>query len=133
MELPAPTYAWTPLITAHAAVAASAVALGAVVLWRGKGTPPHRWMGRAWVALMGLTALSSFGIYCEAYSWIHGLSVFTLMMLSTGVWAARSGRIRAHRQVMVGTYVWGLIVTGLFTLMPDRLLGHALWGVLLGR
>ncbi len=133
MDLAVPNYAWTLLIAAHSAVAASAVVLGAVVLRRRKGTPPHRWMGRAWVALMGLTALSSFGIYREAYSWIHGLSVFTLVMLTTGVWAARVGRTRAHRQIMVGTYAGGLIVTGLFTLVPHRLLGHALWSALLGR
>ncbi|NBT11913.1 MAG: DUF2306 domain-containing protein, partial [Betaproteobacteria bacterium] len=35
-----------------------------------------------------------------------------------------------HRNIMAGTYAWGLIVTGLFTLLPNRLLGHALWSTL---
>ena len=126
MSLPA--YSWTPLIAAHAAVAAAAVVVGAIVLWRRKGTAVHRWLGRVWITLMGLTALTSFGIFRESYSWIHGLSVFTLVMLAVGVWAARTGRRTLHRQVMAGTYAWGLIITGLFTLLPSRLLGHALWG-----
>ncbi|NBU50967.1 MAG: DUF2306 domain-containing protein, partial [Betaproteobacteria bacterium] len=61
---------------------------------------------------------------------IHGLSVFTLAMLALGVKAAREGRVRTHRNIMAGTYAWGLIVTGLFTLLPNRLLGHALWSTL---
>lgn len=132
MSLVQPSYSWTPLIAAHASVAAGAVVLGAAVLLRRKGTMAHRWMGRAWVVMMGFTALSSFGIYRETFSWIHGLSIFTLVMLMVGVWAARSGRRFLHRQVMAGTYAWGLIVTGLFTLLPQRLLGHALWSALLG-
>lgn len=132
MSLAAPNYSWTPLIAAHAAVAAAAVALGAAVLLRRKGTDAHRWMGRAWVLLMGFTALSSFGICRDAFSWIHGLSLFTLVMLTAGVWAARTRRLRLHRHIMAGTYAWGLLVTGLFTLLPHRLLGHALWSALLG-
>lgn len=128
----APAYSWTPLIAAHAAVAGFAVLLGAVVLWRRKGTVSHRLLGRLWVLSMGFTALSSFGIYRGSFSWIHGLSVFTLVMLAMGLWAARRGRVRAHQGIMVGTYAWGLIVTGLFTLLPQRLLGHALWSTLLG-
>lgn len=128
----APAYSWTPLIAAHAAVAGCAVLLGAVVLWRRKGTVAHRLLGRLWILFMGFTALSSFGIYRESFSWIHGLSVFTLVMLAMGLWAARGGRVRAHRGIMIGIYAWGLIVTGLFTLLPQRLLGHALWGTLLG-
>ena len=122
-----PSYSWTPLIVAHAAAAGSAVLLGACVLLRRKGDALHRLMGRVWVGLMLLTALSSFGIYRDHFSWIHGLSVFTLVMLALGVTAARQGRLRAHRNIMAGTYAWGLIVTGLFTLLPSRLLGHALW------
>ncbi len=125
-----PNYSWTPLIAAHAVAAGSAVLMGAGVLLRRKGDARHRLMGRVWVGLMLLTALSSFGIYRDHFSWIHGLSVFTLAMLALGVKAAREGRVRTHRNIMAGTYAWGLIVTGLFTLLPNRLLGHALWSTL---
>jgi len=110
--------------------AASAVLLGAVVLFRRKGTGLHRLLGRLWVLGMGFTALSSFGIYRDHFSWIHGLSVFTLVMLVAGVTAARRGHTRVHRGIMLGTYAWGLIVTGLFTLLPSRLLGHSVWSAL---
>ena len=122
-----PNYTWSPLILTHAACAGSAVLLGACVLWRRKGDSTHRWLGRAWVLLMATTALLSFGIHRQSYSWIHGLSVFTLIMLALGVVAARQGRVRLHRRIMSGTYLWALMVTGLFTLLPNRLLGHELY------
>jgi uncharacterized membrane protein len=62
------------------------------------------------------------------FSWIHGLSVFTLVALTSGVVAARAHRVKAHRQTMISLYVGALVITGLFTLLPGRLLGSALWG-----
>lgn len=50
--------------------------------------------------------------------------------VAAGVAAARRGHTRVHRGIMMGTYAWGLIVTGLFTLLPNRLLGHAVWSAL---
>lgn len=57
------------------------------------------------------TVLSSFFITeleQGRFSWIHGLSVFTFCTLSLGTWAAIRGRIRLHRQFMVGSY-FGLL------------------------
>ena len=71
-------YTWTPLIAGHALAAAAAVVLGAVILVRRKGTISHRASGWVWVTLMGTVAISSFWIFQQHYSWIHGLSVFTL-------------------------------------------------------
>ena len=64
----------------------------------------------------------------EGYSWIHGLSVFTLITLLTGVLAARTHRVKAHRNNMIALYSGALIITGFFTLLPGRLIGRALWG-----
>jgi uncharacterized membrane protein len=64
----------------------------------------------------------------EGYSWIHGLSVFTLVSLMTGVLAARTHRVKAHRINMIALYFGALVVTGLFTLLPGRLIGRALLG-----
>jgi len=49
------------------------------------------------------------------------------VLLALGVYFAATGRIRRHRRMMVGIYVLGLGVAGLFTLLPNRLLGHMLW------
>jgi uncharacterized membrane protein len=48
-------------------------------------------------------------------------------MLAAGVYFAATGRILRHRRMMTGIYVLGLGAAGLFTLLPDRLLGRMLW------
>jgi uncharacterized membrane protein len=121
-------HAWTPLILSHAMAATTAIVIGAAMLWRRKGDRPHRLLGRIWFVLMAFVAAGSFGIKTgSGYSWIHGLSLFTLAMLARGWWMARTGDIANHRRIMQGLYVGALLITGLFTLLPSRLIGHWLW------
>ena len=122
-------HTWTPLIATHAALAGVALVLGACLLFmRNKGQRAHRIGGWLWVLCMAAVAGVSFGIYGPSgYSWIHGLSVYTLISLVTGVVAARAHRVKAHRINMIALYVGALIIAGLFTLLPGRLIGQALW------
>ena len=124
-----PAYTWTPVIVTHALLAATAVVLGAGLLRGRKGHLPHRVAGWIWVACMAGVAGISFAIQgAKGYSWIHGLSVFTLFAPALGVWFARTHRVKAHRGQMIGLYVGAPVITGLFTLLPGRLIGRALWG-----
>ncbi|MGB7481539.1 MAG: DUF2306 domain-containing protein [Burkholderiaceae bacterium] len=119
---------FTPLILVHAGAAGAALALGGVTFLMKKGTARHRLLGRGWVALMALVALSSFWIQTSGHwSWIHLLSVATLAGLARAIYAAAHGNIREHRGLMQKIYVGGLLVAGLFTLLPSRLLGHLVW------
>jgi len=118
---------WTPLIVAHTAAATSALVLGAVLLTRRKGSRVHRVLGWLWVVLMAFVALVSFGIQREGLSWIHALSVLTLCMLVLAVRLARRHQTERHGKSMKGIYIGALLVTGLFTLLPQRLIGNALW------
>lgn len=122
------TYTWTPIIIVHATCATVALGLGAFVLARRKGTLSHRAFGWLWVLLMAVVAGISFWIYRERWSWIHGLSVWTLLSLVYGVRQARRGRVKAHRLTMIALFVGALLITGLFTLLPGRLIGQAVWG-----
>ena len=122
-------YTWTPTIVLHAVAAASALGLGALLLARRKGTASHRALGWAWVSLMALVAGSSFWIFRGSWSWIHGLSVFSLVFLVVGVRYARRSAVQAHRFTMISIFVGALLITGLFTLLPGRLIGQALWGM----
>jgi len=124
------TYQWTPVIAAHAAMAGVALLVGAAVLARPKGTTSHRVLGWAWVVLMASVASISFAIRFNGFSWIHGLSVYTLVSLVFGVANARRRHIKAHRATMISIFVGALLITGLFTLLPQRLIGQALWGAL---
>jgi hypothetical protein len=59
-------------------------------------------------------AFSSFGIKemnPGHFTWIHGLSVWTIFSVSMAIWAARRHDIRQHRGWVVGTY-FGLLGAG---------------------
>lgn len=128
----APLVSAGPLVQAHTLAALLAVVLGAAQFVLPKGGRRHRVLGRAWVGLLALVALSSFGIHgirqVGPFSWIHGLSLFTLAMLALGIALARSGRIAAHRWTMIGLFSGALVITGLFTLVPGRTMHAVLFG-----
>jgi uncharacterized membrane protein len=81
---------------------------------------------------MLVVAISSFRITGKdgQYSWIHGISVFVTIAIPYAVYFAIRGRIGRHRQLMTGLYIGGLLVAGLFSFSPDRMLGQMLWGAL---
>ena len=119
---------FTPVILVHAGTAFAALALGTLMFARRKGDLAHRLVGRVWAALMIATAVSSFWIRSDGgFSWIHALSVLTLMLLALGIGLAIRGNRDGHRKTMQGLFFGALVITGLFTLMPHRLLGRMLW------
>ena len=116
---------WTLLIALHAFGAVVAVMLGGVVLRRrGKGGRVHRRLGTVWMVLMLWVVLSSFWItelHPGHFSWIHGLSLWTLLSLTLAYWSARTGRRDQHRAWVVGTY-FGLVGAGIAAMaFPVRL------------
>lgn len=118
---------FTPLILTHIVTAVGALVFGGITLGLRKGTPTHRLFGRLWVVLMVATALVSFGIRSSGhFSWIHLLSVGTLIGLGASIYAVIRGNINAHRRGMVSTYT-SLAIAGAFTLIPGRRLGDLLW------
>ena len=118
----------TPVVVFHLAAAIAAVVLGALLIVGRKGTRTHRWIGRSWVAVMALVSIGSFWIqHAGGLSWIHGLSVMTLVLLGLAVWAIRTGRVDLHRRLMTGTLV-GLVIAGAFAFSPGRLLGNLVFG-----
>jgi len=128
----APLLDASPVIQIHALCATLALILGAVQLFRRKGDPAHRANGYIWVSLMAVVAVSSFFIWTIRTFWlfspIHLISVFVLVMLWLGVRRARRGDIDRHRKTMKVTYLLGLIVTGLLTLVPGRIMYRAAFG-----
>jgi uncharacterized membrane protein len=123
-----------PLIFFHLVTAVGALLLGMFMLLRRKGTPSHRLLGWAWVALMGSTAMATVFIRDDrlanlfGYTPIHLFTVTVAVMLPLGIWFARHGRIEGHRKVMQRMYIGACVIAGLFTLLPGRFLGSLLWG-----
>jgi uncharacterized membrane protein len=113
------------IIRLHLAAALLALLIGAAMLLRTKGTASHKVLGRTWVALMLVVAISSFWIRRDGFSWIHVLSIWTLISLAAAIWFIRRGNVRAHQGFMVGTFL-GLVGAGIGALAPGRLLSTLL-------
>ena len=124
----APLLDAAPAIPLHAFAAMAAVVLGIVQLAAPKGTLPHRTLGWVWVALMAVVAISSFWIHqirlFGPWSPIHLLSILTPVMLVLGVFYARRHNVRGHSITMISVFAGALIVAGLFTFVPGRIM-HA--------
>ena len=119
-------------IPLHAIMAMIAIILGGIQLSMKKGGTIHKLLGRIWVGLMLIVAITSFFIHeiklWGAYSPIHLLSLWTIFILGVGVYYARVGNIKRHKQVMIATYFFALILTGFFTLYPGRIMHQILIG-----
>jgi uncharacterized membrane protein len=128
----APLLNASPVIQVHAFSAMAAFALGIVQLTAPKGTLPHRSVGWLWVALLTVVAVSSFWIHqlkiVGPFSPIHLLSIFVLVMLPIAVTRARHHRIREHRRAMIGLFSGALVIAGLFTFWPGRIMYKVLFG-----
>lgn len=128
----APLLNAAPAIPLHAFAAMAAFVVGVIQFAAPKGTLPHRTIGWIWVILMLAVALSSFWIHqiklWGPWSPIHLLSIFTLVMLPLGVWFAHRHRVIDHRRVMIGIFSGALVVAGLFTLVPGRIMHAVIFG-----
>jgi uncharacterized membrane protein len=128
----APLLDAAPAIPLHAIAAMTAFVLGLVQFASPKGTLPHRTLGWIWVGLMGLVAISSFWIHqlrlVGPWSPIHLLSIFTLAMLPLAVWRAHTHRVAEHRRAMISIFAGALVVAGLFTLLPGRIMRTVVFG-----
>ncbi|MFT3814068.1 MAG: DUF2306 domain-containing protein [Acidovorax sp.] len=130
----------TPLIAIHASAALAATVIGPVALWarRSGAQRPrlHRAAGYAWVTLMVVAAISALFIHgtrgprWAGFGLVHLLIPVTLGMLFLAFRYLLRGNVAGHRKTMRILYVSACVVAGFFTLLPDRLLGHALWGQL---
>jgi len=119
-------------IQLHAFAATAAFALGLVQFARKKGTFSHRTFGWIWVVLMLIVAVSSFWIHdiklWGIWSPIHILSVVTLVNLPLAVWMARKHNVRAHRYWMLGIFAGALVIAGIFTFVPGRIMHAVFFG-----
>ena len=99
-----------------------------------KGTLPHRTVGWIWVGLMAAVAASSF--------WIHEIRLLGPLepdpsavdlhadhAADRGVDARQAQGSRDHRQItMMSSFVGALVIAGLFTLLPGRIMHAVVFG-----
>jgi uncharacterized membrane protein len=128
----APLLNAAPVVQIHAFAAMAAFCLGIVQLSAPKGTLPHRALGWVWVVLMLIISGSSFFIHgirlWGPWSPIHILSVVAPVSLLLGVLAARGHRVRAHRITMTSLFAGALVLAGIFTFVPGRVMHAVAFG-----
>lgn len=128
----APLLAAPAPVPLHALAAIGAFLLGLLQFLAPKGTGAHRALGYLWLGAMAVVTISSFWIHqirqWGDFSWIHLLSAFVLIQLPLAVLAARLGNIWAHRQILRGVFIGGLVIAGGFTFMPGRIMHAVAFG-----
>jgi uncharacterized membrane protein len=128
----APLLDAAPAIPLHAFAAMAAFVLGIVQFAAPKGTLPHRTLGWIWVGLMLAVAISSFWIHqirlVGLWSPIHLLSILVLITVPLGVWRAHRHEVADHRLIMTLIFSGALVIAGLFTLLPGRIMHAVVFG-----
>lgn len=110
----------------HLGTVMAALALTPVMLLRRRGDRLHRRLGWVWVAAMFLTALDSMFVRLinwGGFSFIHVLSLWTMIQVPLIVWSARRHQHARHRSAVRGMVAGALLLAGMFTFPFGRLLG----------
>lgn len=112
---------WNVLLVSHVVAALFVLAIGPVQILRRRRDRIHRTMGYLWVAAMYYVCFSSFGIVSDGhFSWLHGLSAFTIVTVTLGLISAVRHNIPAHRGNMVGSYIGIAVAFGFAVGVPGR-------------
>ena len=114
----------------HAIAAVLATLVGAAQLWLTKGTVLHRKLGYVWTSLIVFVALTGFFIFetdvAPPFNYLSKpLSALVLVVLWRGIWLARAGKIKEHRQTMTHLF-WLTMLIGLLTIQPGRIVHQML-------
>lgn len=119
-------------IITHTFAAFFALVAGGIQFAGVKGTATHRLLGWTWVIAMLVVAVSSFWIHGMKqfgnFSWIHVLSIVVLINVPLAVYAARKHNINTHKYIMAGVFFGGVVIAGLFTLVPGRVIHQMVFG-----
>ena len=113
-----------PLVATHAFAAGFGLVIGGWQLFLStKGSTAHRVAGRAWVVALLYVSVSSFWIReirDGAFSFLHVLSVVTIVTVLLGLVAAVRGNVPLHRGNMTGSWL-GLVGAGIAaSAVPER-------------
>ena len=117
----------------HAIIAIGAIILGAVQLLAIKGTQSHKILGYTWVSMIFCVAFSSLFIHdmrwFGPFGPIHILSVLVFYTLWRSITAIREGNVHTHQKAMKALYFQALILAGVFTMLPGRVMHEIIFGI----
>ncbi len=120
-------------IQLHVATIVPAFVIGTwLIFFSTKGSPSHRLAGKTYLTLMVLTSLAA--IFVRSFSgWSLAVGPLKLGLIHLfvpltlhGVWgtlaALRAGDIRRHQASMRGVYFGAIVIAGLLTFAPGRIM-----------
>lgn len=120
-----------PAIQIHLATVLAAFALATVQLVGPKGSTAHRVLGWTLSILLLFTAVASLFIHDPRGNLFNPFQVFSIWTLIAVPWAlisARRHNVRRHAAIMTGFYMGGLVIAGLLTFLPGRLMWRVFFG-----
>jgi uncharacterized membrane protein len=65
------------------------------------------------------------------FTWIRLFTLLTVVSLPLAIYKIRRGDVKGHAGSMKGLFIGGLVIAGIFTLVPGRILGNLLWHTVL--
>jgi len=126
-------------IQVHLATILPAFVLGTWMMFVSrKGSSTHRTIGKIYLLLMSITAIaatfirepSSMGIDLGPLRIgpIHIFVPVTAFSVYTALTSIRRGNIKSHQGAMTGLYFGGLILAGVLSFLPNRLMYRMFFG-----
>lgn len=110
-------------LATHLITVIPAIPLGTYVILSRKGGARHKLLGKIWLALMFVTAISTIfirNINDGQFSWIHAFTLLTLIAVPQAIVSARQGRIAAHKNHIRNFFIGALVIAGLTAFAPGR-------------
>ena len=110
-------------LATHLITVIPAIPLGAYVILSRKGGARHKTLGKIWLTLMFVTAISTIfirNLNHGQFSWIHLFTLLTFVAVPQAVISARQGKIEAHKKHLRNFFIGALVIAGLTAFAPGR-------------
>jgi len=118
-------------IQIHMIAALLALVIGLYMWWRPKGTTAHKMVGRGFIILMLVTAISAVfirHINNGHFSWIHIFVPVTFFSAFQAIYHIRKRDIKRHKSAVKGMFFGALLIPGAFAFMPGRVMYRLFFG-----
>lgn len=110
-------------LATHLITVIPAIPLGTYVILSRKGGARHKLLGKIWLSLMFVTAISTIfirNVNDGQFSWIHLFTLLTFIAIPQAIVSARQGRIEAHKKHVRNFFIGALVIASLTAFTPGR-------------
>ena len=118
-------------LATHLITVIPAIPLGTYVILSRKGGARHKLLGKIWLSLMFVTAISTIfirNVNDGQFSWIHAFTLLTFIAIPQAIVSARQGKIEAHKKHLRNFFIGALVIAGLTAFAPGRTMWQWVFG-----